>query len=319
MNLPIGYSRSQHFCEKLTDKFWDDRFLSFKSMTCDTVKQELHIAAKLWTSVDIADVTLQGVTPSLIHVLAGPTEKSLLGFAQRTNETHAILTLSDAVCWYTDREFCQAVSDNDPRWFLLGAWCTLFIFSVLLVALGRCLPWTWIVCTANLLWPPMLYWSAIRPCEQCYDFRAVAAHEFGHALGFGHPDDGANFCGCNITTECDVDVDSIMTSHSSYKETACLSRGDQQGMKHIYDMYDRCDLFEPCWTYVNYAGWSRALSALTLSLIIAITSRALVITYLKFYPFHLSISSVRRGINRTIRPNLDRRLPVLTRARVSAR
>ena len=40
-----------------------------------------------------------------------------------------------------------------------------------------------------LIFPPIFYERIFLPCWECYDFEAAVAHEVGHVLGFGHPDD----------------------------------------------------------------------------------------------------------------------------------
>ena len=39
-----------------------------------------------------------------------------------------------------------------------------------------------------IIFMPMFYYQIFLPCWDCYDFRATIAHEWGHVLGFTHPD-----------------------------------------------------------------------------------------------------------------------------------
>ncbi|KAG8469986.1 hypothetical protein KFE25_006441 [Diacronema lutheri] len=40
-----------------------------------------------------------------------------------------------------------------------------------------------------VVFPPFAHWAVLEPCLVCYDFNSVGAHEAGHAIGFGHPDE----------------------------------------------------------------------------------------------------------------------------------
>ena len=43
-----------------------------------------------------------------------------------------------------------------------------------------------------IIFPLVFYERIYLPCHECYDFEAAAAHETGHVLGFGHPDQRYN-------------------------------------------------------------------------------------------------------------------------------
>ena len=75
--------------------------------------------------------------------------------------------------------------------------------------------------------PPVFYDRVFLPCWECFDFEAAVAHEVGHVLGFGHPDEfPANnlvaSCALNNAT-CRTPFDcAVSQARGAVTGTACL-------------------------------------------------------------------------------------------------
>jgi hypothetical protein len=127
-----------------------------------------------------------------------------------------------------------------------------------------------------LTFPPIFYDRIFLPCWECYDFEAAAAHEMGHVLGFGHPDENTaqNLVGladcyignstCRDPFSCAknepyvIEDDSIMHSVTTRRSRTCLSSADLQGLHFLYPLCDdETPLEVSCTKSRQLSGWLR--------------------------------------------------------------
>ena len=109
-------------------------------------------------------------------------------------------------------------------------------------------------CTFMLIFIPIFYMYVYIPCAECYDMEATFAHEWGHVLGFQHPD---TFDTMNLRLKRPMDSNvchrpfenveltkysssslSIMHSLTQHSPRTCLNEDDMEGL-HV--MYPRCE------------------------------------------------------------------------------
>ena len=126
-----------------------------------------------------------------------------------------------------------------------------------------------------LVFPPVFYWQIFMPCFECYDFEAAAAHEMGHVLGFGHPDEwsGRNLVGdcamanatcrdpfgaCGRLQNYSAAEASIMESMTRRNSRTCLSDHDLEGLHLLYPTCDGSQPLEVACTKTRIlSGWLR--------------------------------------------------------------
>ena len=149
--------------------------------------------------------------------------------------------------------------------------------SVVLDYLSSLSPCANVLVLFCLTFPPVFYDRIFLPCAECYDFEAAIAHEAGHVLGFGHPDQrpaenliAAAGCAitnatcrdpfsCAITQRYDEGTDtSIMHSLTQHSPRTCLSHADLEGLHFLYPL---CDDLGPtsvsCVKPQRLSGWLR--------------------------------------------------------------
>ena len=130
------------------------------------------------------------------------------------------------------------------------------------------------------VFPIVFYAQIYLPCAQCYDFEAALAHELGHVLGFGHPDETPDFnlAGCSLDNstcrtpfECarraalaESGADaagsdpSIMLSLTREAVKTCLAQSDVHGLRMLYPTCDSLNAPEvQCVKTLKTSGWLR--------------------------------------------------------------
>lgn len=278
----ITYSASKTFCNDILHRFWEDRILSFHSISCDDLQWTLRRAFGAW------EYNSQGIKfrfvnedTSDIRIEVNDLKKGLLGIATNYHHTdgrivRSTITIDDSSCWYIDNAFCHVIKTNDKS-------LVKSIFFVLwLSTLGLLLVYNVYRMRGNIreqrfllmlvtwvsVFVPLVYWSVVSPCTSCHDFNLLMVHEIGHALGFGHSDENNNICGCETQYPCENDYYSILSSTLQLRSDACLSQSDADGFHHFYN--------ESCSSVVcfpsapqSYMGYARIISSLLFPLILS--------------------------------------------------
>ena len=132
-------------------------------------------------------------------------------------------------------------------------------------------------------------------CNKCTPITRVLAHEFGHILGFGHPDEHKYFnwigniqnCKLNKVFDTNYDSQSIMLSNSeSIKFNNAISFNDWLG---LYDLFPSCNnkYFVNDYDGFNENNFFFAIFFLLLTIIPSILSIIIYFFY-KFYKKNLS-------------------------------
>ena len=159
-----------------------------------------------------------------------------------------------------------------------------------------------------LTFPPIFYERIFLPCWECYDFESVIAHETGHVLGFGHPDEAPDE---NLVASCPVTNATCRTSFASCSQLApydegsnggtagtersimhsvtfrssrtCLSAGDLGGLHLLYPL---CDGSQPsavsCTKGRILSGWLRLAIVVGVPFLFAILAVLLPLTLLRW-------------------------------------
>lgn len=152
-----------------------------------------------------------------------------------------------------------------------------------------------------LIFPPIFYERIFLPCWECYDFEAAVAHEVGHVLGFGHPDDipeinlvAGNDCAvsnatCTAPFQCAayqnyVESDkSIMHSLTRHAPVACLAQADLDGLHFLYPL---CDELLPqtvaCVKSRRLTGWIRLALVAGVPFFLAVLLIMLPLSWLRY-------------------------------------
>ena len=173
---------------------------------------------------------------------------------------------------------------------------------------------------------PLFYFQIFMPCYECYDFEAAAAHELGHVLGFGHPNEepGSNleangnclggarspeclnpFASCTKFQAYDPAAlananRSVMESFTYSSPTTCLAPTDLTG---LHALYPTCEGLEPlqasCTKAQRLSGWFRLLTVVLAPTLLAALAVLL--------PLHFIRRRDRRRMSKLSRSNNELR------------
>lgn len=268
----ITYNVSDDFCRRILPNVRDDLLLSWKRTSCDDVRTSVRNSFDVWQHNSLvsfsetneeADIVVRAST-------ADDDDATTLGWAHvptRRGTTLAV-SIADTPCWYTDRRFCYTVRQHGTVVYSLMIIVWSFAAVGLLYVLFH--PATTIVdgvariCAWSVfLGQPLVFFGALLPCTQCYDFDAVMMHEVGHSLGILHPDNEEGwYCGCGAsrTSHCDrPNEKSVMQSVYEHRSVLCLSTDDVNAVRTLWG--GSCT--DPTWCYVtpSVEGLSRLSNA----------------------------------------------------------
>lgn len=236
-DFPMSYYVAPDFCDVVLPRFYEDHLLSLHPMQCTHVRGMMRAAADAWTHNVPTAVFVEADNASRADLVVSAVlleDPEALAVAHVGGTRQLRIRIDASRCWFTEAAFCDTV---------VGAW------SWLAPALT--------VSVVGVVWPPLLYMGAYRPCLSCYNVELVFMHELGHVLGLGHADVGAQRRGCGGGVEAGWEAgveaaaetaaeDAVMTARIRHHRRACLGRDDVDGARTLLAPAS-CDA--PVWCY----------------------------------------------------------------------
>ena len=267
------YKIDASFCDVMLPRFIEDWYFTWRGISCTDIHAFVRTALDMWQHNSLVSFHEIETEDADITFRAETASSSQLAITMFGNETDATLMFNVDKCWYTDREFCAAVSNN--IYPLLSSAIVSFISSTMVVTYNICNPINKLDSIVRLLSWTLLLSSVLSivviifPCIRCRDFTTTVMHEAGHVIGIGHTDDpGDHYCGCgeNVTL-CSSSPSAVMFSQVVISDSLCLAQDDIDAVRSLYG--GPCNDPNWCYSSVSMTGLSRFSMSLVYSFMIA--------------------------------------------------
>ena len=161
----------------------------------------------------------------------------------KSDDATTTIKYRSTACWHTHDVPCAALAGlaDAVRYAVLVVSCgVMMLLGVVCMrrsslARDHCV----VACAGVILAINVCTHTIGIACAQCHSLAAVTAHEVGHVLGFGHPDQvESQVSGCAANAVCTEyrPISSLMRStlSKSWNSDHCLSEDDVAGLYTIY-------------------------------------------------------------------------------------
>lgn len=288
------YVLDSHLCDRM--HLYEAPLLSWRPWTCRDLHAFVRAGFDQWqlNAAQSAQVVFWQTTSNdeaadsaiLVRAYSFGSSSSSIARAHR-GTTPPLLEFNSDKCWFADRIFCSWVHEHQVIVFFAAAvvWC-VSLFSLLALACAASprerrhhrttlFPILRLALWSTVIAVPWIFFAVLLPCLECFDVVLTTAHEVGHLLGLGHPDDTTHavYQGCGAAaipvnaTEVVVDA-GVMHSTFQHRPTACLSQGDADGVRTLFAP-SACGDEVVCYDHASAAGLTKASMALVWSFVFA--------------------------------------------------
>lgn len=225
----------------------------YKFNNCNLLKKNIKNGLKMWyennSNIKVFyELPKKNIYMNL-HIIKKKKNNNIIGKAYRNcfnnKLINAEISINSNECFYPDMYLC---SINNLYFFLIFS--SIICFHLILPVIFKMRTKIFLFIIPYILFEFILSILIYIECDKCTPLKGVIAHEFGHVLGFDHPDqkyyfnlDGTyNNCGVNKKINFNYDKKSIMLSNENNLRTKeYISDNDKLG---LYDIYPSCILNE---------------------------------------------------------------------------